>query len=181
MAKKCMLISLVVSILFSMGARAQEFDLEKHPGYIDLEKIEVPDKAGRITDISLGPAFVKFVKWAKGEDAEEESGHFSGILSIRVKAFEVDDEDVDMIRNIMSEFAKTMESKEWENVVLVKHEDERFEVRVKFDGKKAIGLFMMAHEPGDEVAFVNIVGDDIDFKNFGCFKKRHFGFDWDWF
>lgn len=181
MAKKYMLFSLILSVLFSMGARAQEFDLEKHPGYIDLEKIKIPDKAGRITDISLGPAFVKFVKWASGEDAEEDSRHFSGIISVRIKAFEVDDEDTHTIRNIMSELSKTMESKEWENMVLVKNEDERFEVRVKFDEKRAIGLFMMAHEPGDEAAFVNIVGDDIDFKNFGCFKKRHFGFDWDWF
>jgi hypothetical protein len=181
MAKRNMLITLILLILFSMGTRAQEFDLEKHPGYIDLEKIEIPDKAGRVTDISLGPAFVKFVKWANGEDAEEDLRHFSGILSIRVKVFEVDDEDTETIRRIMNEYAKKMEAKEWENMVLMKHEDERFEVRVKFDGKRAIGFFMMAHEPGDEVAFVNIVGDDIDFKNFGCFKKRHFGFDWDWF
>ena len=181
MIKKCVFILTAIFCISTIGSIAQDINLENHPGYINLEEIKIPEKAARMTDIVLGPAFVKFVKWARGQDDEDMEKSFSGIISIRVKAFETDRDETDSIREMMSKFEKELETKNWENLVRVTKEDERVEVRVKFEEEKAVGIFVMAHEHGDEVAFVNVVGDDIDFKNMGFLGRGCFHWDDDWF
>lgn len=159
----------------------QEVNLEEHPGYIYIEDIKISDRDGRVTDISLGPAFLRFARNLT-EDEDADLGRFiSGIFSIRVKAFEVDLEESEKVKKIMDKFVKKMEEAKWERLVRVKKEDERLDVRVKFDGEKAVGIFLMAHDPGDEAAFVNVVGDNIDFKHIGSLGKGLFGFHCDWF
>lgn len=180
MTRERLLIGLFVVLTVCLGVHAQEFELEKHPGYIDLEKITIPEKADCVTDITLGPAVLRFMKRMKIDDEDREKG-ISGIFSIRVKAFEVDHDESDKIQSIMNEFEKAMEKKGWENLVRVKKRDERMDIRVKFDEEQAVGIFVMAHEPGEEVAFINVVGDDINLDNIHCGRHSLFGFDWDWF
>ena len=81
----------------------------------------------------------------------------------------------------MDKLGKKMEEAKWESLVRVKKEDERLDIRVKFDGEKAVGIFLMAHDPGDEAAFVNVVGDNIDIKHIGSLGKGFFGLHRDWF
>ena len=180
MTRERLLIGLFVVLAVCLGVHAQEFELEKHPGYVDLEKITIPEKTDCVTDITLGPAVLRFIKRMRIDDEDREKG-ISGIFSIRVKAFEVDYDESEKMQGIMNEFEKTMEKKGWENLVRVQKRDERMEIRVKFDDEKAVGIFVMAHESGEEAAFINVVGDDISLDNIHCGRHGLFGFDWDWF
>ncbi|MEJ2627765.1 MAG: hypothetical protein P8078_04335, partial [bacterium] len=87
---KTKIFAVLLIILFAgMNVYAQEIDITKEPGYIDLEKIKIPDSAGEITDICLGPALLRMFK---SFDDDEISSKMNGLLSIRVKSFELNEE-----------------------------------------------------------------------------------------
>ena len=65
---------------------------------------------------------------------------------------------------IIDRIEKKLKGEGWERLVLVKEEDQRVVVSVKSDGEKIVGLLVMALDPSDEAAFVNVVGT-IDFKS----------------
>ena len=159
----------------------QEVNLEEHPGYIHIEDIKISNKDGKVMDISLGPAFLRFARNMTEDDEGDICRFISGIFSVRVKAFEVGLEESEKIKEIMDTFGKKMEKAKWESLVRVKKADERLDIRVKFEGEKAVGIFLMVHEPGDEAAFVNVVGNNIDIKHIGSLGKGLFGFHRDWF
>jgi len=154
-----LLLSLTVCIGVGLG---QEADLSKHPGYIDLEKIEIPSTADRVTDISLGPALLKLTEvFYEDEDAKDGFG----ITSVRVKSFEIRRRAEEAVRRAMEKIEDQLERDSWESLIRVTGEDEFVRISLKFDGEKPVGLVLLAYETGDEAAFINVVGDNIDFKS----------------
>ena len=95
-----------------------------------------------------------------GADGEQK------VIAIRVKSYESDDLDLETLQPIIAKIEAKLENEDWEQIVRVREGDERTTVSVKYDEKDVLGLFVMAIEPGDEVAFVNIVGrfnlNDLD-------------------
>ena len=162
---------LALAIIFSVltaTVEAQEIDLEKHPGYINLEEIEIPDNAGKVTDINLGPALLKLAQWAENEE-DDLTKSLSGILSIRIKSFEIRFRDTEKIRSVIDKIEKKIKSENWMNLIQVKDRDAYTNVSMKLDGEKSVGLLLMSLEPGDVVTFANIVGGDIDLKRIADF------------
>jgi len=174
---------MTLSIMMSLcvGVMAQDIDITKLPGYVNIEEIQIPDEEGKLVDISLGPAVLRLAE----DLTEDEGGHFTdflaGIYSVRVKAFDVGWNEEEKIRDIMDAYAKKMESNQWERLVLVKNDDERADIRVKFDDDKVVGIFLMAFDPDDEAVFINVVGKHIDLKQIGFLHRGFRGFDHDWF
>lgn len=158
----------VVLCLFFLNipilAFAQDEDFKKHAGYVDLSAITIPDKAGKITEVFLGPALLKIAAMAEEGEDKDIAEVLSGIHGIQVKTFEVEPKEAEVIIPIIDRIEKRLKGEGWERLVLVKEEDERVVVSLKSDGKKAVGLLVMAFDPNEEAAFVNIVGT-IDFKS----------------
>lgn len=166
--KLCMILFL--SLVFFSQMPAQDINVEKHPGYINLEEIEIPSESERIIDISLGPAFLRFINDFLNDKSDKDSRILTGIISIRVKSFDIRLKDTDKIRSIMKQIEEKLGREKWERLVRVKDEDELIDVSMKFEEEKPVGLLLMALDPGDEAAFVNIIGKNIDMKTLGCIR-----------
>lgn len=152
--------------VFCLCVKAQDVDVTKLPGYIDLEKIEIPDKAGELMDVSIGPALLKIVQ---GDDSWEKDsdGFLGGIVSVRIKSFEVGHDAFEKVRPIMDEIEKKLKRENWEMLVRVKDDDQTVNVSMKLEGEKIVGILVMAVDPGDDVMFVNVVGSDIRLDRIG--------------
>ena len=159
-------LTLVMGWLWALGVMAQDVDITRHPGYVDLEEIRIPDKAGKITDIDLGPALLRLAMWA--EEETETAGltkSLSGLLSIRVKSFDIRRDETERIRAVMEKIDKKLKKEKWEMLVRVKGEEEVMNISLKTTKGKIVGFFMMTLEAGEHVAFANIVGGNIDLES----------------
>ncbi len=154
---KTKIFTMLLTLLFIwVNVHSQEIDITKHPGYIDLEKIKIPESAGEITDISLGPAMLRMFK-SFGDD-EKMSGEMNGLLSIRVKSFEINSELTKKIESIINEIQAKLDKEKWEQLIRVKDRDERTIISMKYEKDRPVGLLIMSYKPLREVTFANIVG-----------------------
>jgi hypothetical protein len=157
--KNLSLIMMAALICFSMAA-AQE-DITKHPGYVDLSGIQIPNGTGEVTEVTLGPEIFGMIGHWTGDKADSENPFGKGgLLSINVKTFEIDSEITDNIQEEMAKIEKKLQKENWTPIVRVKSGEERTNVSIKFDkgNQKTLGLLIMSVEPGHEASFVNIVG-----------------------
>ncbi len=145
-------------------AYAQDDDLKGYPGYVDLDEIEIPEKAGEITEVNLGPALLKLMSMTDDDDDDDLSNTLSGIKGIQVKSFEIDPLEAEAIIPVMDRIEKKLNRDGWKRLVLVKGKGERVVVSIKPDGDKAVGFLVMTLESSGEASFVNIVGT-IDLKS----------------
>jgi hypothetical protein len=153
------LIMLAALICFGMAA-AQE-DITKHPGYIDLSGIQIPNGTGEVTEVTLGPEiFNMFRNWGDEDEGKENPFQKGGLFSINVKTFEIDSEVTSNIQEEMTKIEKKLQKENWTPIVRVKSGEERTNISIKFDkgNQKTLGLLIMSVEPGQEASFVNIVG-----------------------
>jgi hypothetical protein len=170
MLKRCLIVIPVLLIVVSAASIAQQIDIKKHPGYVDLDDIKIPDAAEEITDIDLGPALLALARLGADEDDEDFDKGLSGLLSIRVKSFKVDMEDTDEIRHVMKKIDKKLNDENWTPLIRSRSHDELTNVSMKIEDGKIVGFFLMSMDSDDGVSFVNIIGGNVDLesiKNFG--------------
>ncbi len=151
------IVVLALLAAFAAGA-AQAADLEQEPGYVDLEWVAIPDDAEEIQDIDLTPMLLSMAKDAEEDDDDALMLALTMVRSIRVKAWSMDDEDArtgDAVDRITTQLKKD----DWKRLVYVKNKDETVVVNAKYVDDDMVGLMLVVHEPGDSVAFVNVVGD----------------------
>ena len=159
-----------VFLVLCMSLQAQEVDIKKHPGYIDLEKIKIPDHAEQVTDIDLGPALLALAQLGGEDEDEDLKKGLAGILSIRVKSFEIGYDEVDEIRSIMKKIEKKLKDEDWIQIIRTRSDDESANVSMKIVNGKVVGFVLMSIDPGNEVSFINAFGGNIDLdhiKNIG--------------
>jgi hypothetical protein len=151
----------ITSLLLTFCARvqAQDAEIQKQPGYVDLAEITIPDKAGKVTEVSLGPAILKLASQVSHREDEDLTETLSGIHSIQVKSFETDSVEAERILPIMDKFEVKLNQEKWQRLVRVKDGAERTTVSIKYEKDKVVGLFVMALESSGEVSFVNIIGE----------------------
>ncbi len=151
------LITLALCLLCSGWALAG--NIEKEVGYIDLEWIDIPEDASEIQDIDLGPILGDIAKDAKsnGDDALVQA--LAMVRSIRVKSFSVEDGGDEGASAAVEKIATKMKENDWKRLIYIKDGDETVSVNTKYDGEDLVGLMIVTYEPGDSVAFVNVVGD----------------------
>jgi len=156
-------VILTMAVLLCVAVQAQDVDLEKLAGYVDLEKIEIPVDARSVTDVTLSPALLKLAG-AFCSDEDEEITDF-GISSVRIKAFDLYRADVGKVREAMESIAEKLKNEDWESLVTVTGEEEFVRIAVKFVEDKPVGLMILAFDEDEDAAFVNVAGDNIDFKH----------------
>jgi hypothetical protein len=162
----------VFTLLFCAVLMAQDPDIKKMPGFVNLEEIEIPGTAGEVTEISLGPPLLRIARTARVNGDDHLSETLEGLFSIQVKSFDVDSFQAIQVRPIMDKIEKQLAKEKWERLVRVKKVHEMTNVSIKYDKGKAVGLMIMSLNPGSEASFVNIVGNiDLaqlgDLSNFG--------------
>lgn len=156
MKTKLFLFLLLTGLILS-SVNAQDIDITKHAGYIDLEKIKIPEHASSISEISIGPAMLSMFKSFDDENKKSES--MSGLLSIRIKSFNLDSSDSKKIEPLIEQIHAQLKRDSWENIIRVKNEDEITTISFKKVGDKPVGFFLVSFSPNDEVTFANIVGE----------------------
>ena len=151
------LVTLALCLLCSGLALAG--NVEKEVGYIDLEWIDIPEDASEIQDIDLGPILGDIAKDAKenGDDALVQA--LAMVRSIRVKAFSVEEGGDEATGVAVAKITAKMKENDWKRLIYIKDGDETVSVNTKYDDEDLVGLMIVTYEPGDSVAFVNVVGD----------------------
>ena len=167
MKTKALIVAAVFLLLCALSAQAQE-DLSGHPGYVDLDQIEIPVDAANITEVNLGPEMLKMA--AKMENGDSDlSDTLDGLLGIRVKSFDLTPELAGQIKPIVDDIQAQLDNEGWKRMVYVKDGEELVIVSMKYDPadeNKIAGMMVIAFEPGDEATFVNMVGS-IDLSSIG--------------
>lgn len=150
--------------LFCLGllltaAAALAGDVAKEPGYVDLEWIRIPDDADEIKDIDLSPMLMTFARDAKenGDDALVQA--LAMVRSLRVKAFSATVAMDPELSAAVEQLTAKLKKDQWKRLIYVKNEDETISVNTRYVDDELVGLMLVAYEPGDSVAFVNVVGD----------------------
>ena len=148
---------LLSSLLLTVQATAG--GLKDMPGYIDLSWIEIPLDAEEIQDIDLGPVLLGVAADAEKAGDSDLALALAMIKSIRVKAFSTENIAPAKINQMIEKVATQLKKNDWERLVYVKDNDEMLTVSTKYQDGDMVGLMVVAFEEGDEVAFVNVVGD----------------------
>jgi hypothetical protein len=153
-----LLIGLVLSGTIS-SVQAQNIEMEKHPGYIDLNDIRIPEDAEEVAEIDIGPGLLGILSMFSDEAEEDLKEDFSKLFSIRVKSFKLyDDDDLLHMRKIMEKKEKDLAKNKWRTLVRTKTVESISIISMKVEKKKTVGLFIMSLDEEGSVSFVNVVG-----------------------
>lgn len=156
---------LALMLICSVQGFAQDFDITTKPGYVNLDMIEVPENAGEVTEIDIGPGLINMIR--QFSDDPDVKKKMDGFFSIRVKSFEIADDETEKLRSAIDKIETKLKKEKWEKLVRVKEGEEVTNVSIKYDDKgKMQGVVVMTLKPGEEVSFINIVGS-IDFSVLG--------------
>jgi len=152
---------MVVAFLLVCALSAQAGDdLAGHPGYVDLDRIQIPVDAAEITEVNLGPELLKLAAGMENGNADL-SKTLDGLFGIRVKSFGLTPELAEQTRPIVEDIQYQLENEGWKRLVYVKDGEELVLVSMKYDPaqpEKMAGLMVIAFDPADEAVFVNMVG-----------------------
>ena len=178
--RRAILAVLALMLLAPLSAfSADDDDIKNHPGYIDLDDIEIPQTSESMTMINLGPEILGLFSKSDDEDGDERS---SRILSIHVRSYESDSIDTEQLKPVIDRIEKKLKKEDWKQLVYTREDDEQTTISVKYDEDRILGLFIMSIEPSEEVTFVNVVGDfnlddlddfDIDLDDDALDSLRH--------
>jgi hypothetical protein len=147
---------LLLCLSFAVPATAE--DLKSDPGYVDLEWITIPPDADEIQDIELGAVLLGIAASQEHEDPALIKA-LNMIKSVRVKSWSMDDEDA-VATAAVEKVTAMLEKGQWKRLIYFKDDEETVTVSTQYgpDGGM-VGIMLVTYEPGDSVAFVNVVGD----------------------
>lgn len=166
MKKRISQLTLSIMMMSVTILMAQNYDITKHPGYVDLDQIEIPKGAGDVTEVILGPELLRALSAMTG--GENGMGQFTDLFSIRVKSFEINVDMANQLYPVFDKIEKKLQKEGWQQLVRVKKNDEEHtNISIKY-GKNGTmeGLVVMSIDPYDEASFVNIIGS-INLKDLG--------------
>ncbi|MBU2502551.1 DUF4252 domain-containing protein [bacterium] len=154
--KRTMTMAALTALLATGLATAS--DLDKEPGYLDLEWIKIPADAEEVKDIDLSAMLLSIAAEADEAGDPELAKALTMIKGVRVKAFSLEDED-DETAGTVQKITDKLEKGGWNRLIYSKDGQEVTSVSTKRVDGKMVGLVLVYYSPGDEAAFVNVVGD----------------------
>ena len=156
----------VILLLTTFTTIAQS-DYSKEPGYFDFGDLSVFEKGDGVTEVFLESNILKMVASATEEKDPDLSSMLNGLKLVKVNVFNVNDKNVNGIRERIDEADKKLVDQKWDRIVRTKGGDEAVNVYIKTSGKDNIlGLVVTTLDKHDQAVFVNIVGT-IDLKKIG--------------
>ncbi|HOX26908.1 MAG TPA: DUF4252 domain-containing protein [Candidatus Krumholzibacteria bacterium] len=149
----------ILVLALGLAPLAAAGSLEKEPGYLDLEWITIPKDAGEIRDVDLSTMLVDIAADAEKDGDQALVEALAMIRSVRVKSFSVEDLDQAQIARDVDKVLAELEKSDWNRLIYVKDDEEQVTVSTKRHENKTVGLVVVAYSPGDEVTYLNVVGD----------------------
>ena len=76
-----------------------------------------------------------------------------------MKSFSIDEGGAAEAQAAVDKVAERLTNEDWKRLIYMKDGEETVSVNTKYDDGDLVGLMIVTFEPGDSVAFVNVVGD----------------------
>ncbi len=149
---------LILAMVLLAGLPVLAENLADTPGYIDLEWIDIPEDAAEVQDINLDVVLLSIAADAEENQDEALMQALQMIKSIRVKSWSLDGEDPTATK-AMDKIAKKLKQDDWKRLIYVKSDEETVTVSTRHVDGDMVGLMLVVFEAGDNVSFVNVVGD----------------------
>ena len=150
------IMGLMLALLVPAAAQAAKHD---EPGYLDLEWITIPAGAAEVQDIDLSDILVGIAADAERSGDTALAQALSMVHSVRVKAFSMEDGDVESAEKAVQKFLSKLEKDGWSRLIYVKNDSETVSVSTKSVDGKMVGLTVVVFDPSEEAAFINVAGD----------------------
>ena len=146
------IIALVTLLMLPMTILGAD---QQHPGYVDFDSLPGLGKAHATVDVTLGGWLMGLARLATEDD--EDLDFLSGIDSIRVRVFEVED-NAELFLNDARQIMDDLKQRGWEQFARVSKSDELVFVMIKGSERRLDGITIVAVNSGHEAVFVNISG-----------------------
>ena len=167
MLKYCFILTLTLIPLCLFG---QDDELEKTPGFVDLDQVFDFRTDSATTEIEIKNPLLSLVAEASEAEDPELAKLLSFLKFIKVYSFPTTPEQFDSIKERIDGADKKMVDRKWERFVRVRQKGELTNIYMKLVGKKVVGLTILAVDK-EETVFVNIVGT-IDMSSIGKLGQK---------
>ena len=156
---KRMLCCGLVMLIATGAAWAQE--LEDDPGYVDLDQFEGWFDEEPSIIVNIKGALLRLVAEASRYEDPELADLLYKLKAVQVRGFDLSYADFRGVERRTRAFAKTLDARGWDTVVLVRDDDdEHVHVHVRVDDGVIAGMMVMVvSTDDDESVFLNIVGE----------------------
>ena len=150
---KKLFCSMLVLVLTVAGVAAA--DVTTHPGYADLESVEL-SLGQPAQEMNLGPDQLLEML---GESVTPEMTHLvEGIELVQARVFEVGEAQAEAVRGSLSAAAEDLRAAGWNTLVSVTNHDDFVHLLMRMQGENAVGLVALIGDDGNAV-LANVVGD----------------------
>jgi hypothetical protein len=148
-----MILGSLLALLMAVPAAAAE------PGALPFQELNLFPRDKLSVEINLeGPLLHMVAEATRGDDPEF-SKLMAGLQAIRVQVFPVKDNGgVEPLRPKIERALHWLEDRGWQSTVRVRDKDGETYIYVKSADRRIIGLTVLALDPKEEAALINIVG-----------------------
>ena len=155
--------SLVLLALFLIPQNAigeqEDEELRKLRGYVDFDSWTGLRPAETTVEIYIKDPILSLVARLTRDEDPDLSDLLSSLKLIRVQTYPLDASDTREIKARVDKIRKKLEKDKWEIVVRAREPDQQVHVYIKSSKDEVNGLVIMAAKYGENISFVNIVGD----------------------
>lgn len=143
------------------GSAWAQADIESDPGYVNLDEITGWFAREPSIIVNIKGALLDLVAEASRYEDPDLADLLHKLKSVQVRGFNLGYADFREAEQRTNAFAKRLEARGWDTVVLVRdHDDETVHVHVLVDKGAIAGMMVMVvSSDEDETVFVNIVGE----------------------
>lgn len=148
----------VFTVLLWAACAASAQKLADEPGYVPLSELGLFPRQDLSVEVNLGGGLIKLVAAAAKKDDPELSSLLSGLKNIQLQVLPLTEKDPSAVKAKVDRAVRWLEDKGWTAVVKVREGAEETFIYLKQTGDQIVGLTVLSFTPGDEAAFINIVG-----------------------
>ena len=125
-------------------------------GFANLDSLGLAD-TDRVLTLSIGPALLRFAA-NHVEDDPETRELLRGLDGVRIRVYEIDG-DASRVASRMSVMSDKLQSHGWEQVMLVRSEDEQAHMLVKITDGRICGMTVLVSDGEAEAVVINLMGE----------------------
>lgn len=155
--KRLSLLLLLLAVA-APAALAQP-DLERDPGYIDVDALTRGITEEPTVEVDVRGALLRLVVASARTDDPELASMLSRLRAIQVRVYKLNSRDRSTVAGRTSEFSRRLRTQGWEPFVRVRDDDSRVDMLVRTAGERITGLVALVVGDDDEAVFLNIVGE----------------------
>jgi hypothetical protein len=125
-------------------------------GFANLDSLGLADTDNVLT-LSIGPALLRFAA-NHVEDDPETRELLRGLDGVRIRIYEIDG-DAARVATRMNDMSRKLEKGGWEQVMLVRSEDEQAHMLMKMNDGRICGMTVLVSDGESEAVVINLMGE----------------------